>query len=442
MTFTLRSYLQGDHVVLDLETTTMETIATRPRPRAAGRADTNPDAPATRLSRRLVFLLAAACGLAVANLYYAQPLLALIARAFHAGMGAAGLIAILTQVGYAGGLAFLVPLGDVLERRRLVVGGLALASVALLAAALAPSILVLAALGLAIGGTSVVVQILIPFAADLAGEAERGRVIGTVMSGLLIGILLARTVSGVVAGATSWRVMYLLAAVLMVGLAAVLGRALPRSSPTASLAYPALLRSVLALLRDEAVLRRRALYGALGFAAFSAFWTTAAFVLAGPPYHYGATVIGLFGLLGVAGALVASLAGRLADHGYAHGATGGFAAAILASFGLLVLGGHALVPFIAGVLLLDLGVQGLQITNQSEIYRLGGGARSRITTAYMTSYFVGGAAGSAGAVALYGVAGWGGVCLLGAACAAAILSLWALAGDRGGTPARMEGAKA
>lgn len=412
---------------------------TMPRPRADGRSDIPPDA---RIARRLVFILAAACGLAAANLYYVQPLLALIARTFHAGTGAAGLVAILTQVGYAGGLAFLVPLGDVLERRRLVVVVLALVAAALVAAALAPSILALAAIGLAIGGASVVVQVLIPFAVDLADEAERGRVVGTVMSGLLIGILLARTVSGAVAGATSWRVMYALAAVLMVGLAAVLRRALPRSSPTAALPYPALLRSVLTLLREEAVLRRRALYGALGFAAFSAFWTTAAFVLAGPPYRYGATVIGLFGLLGAAGALVASLAGRLADRGYAHGATGGFAAAILVSFGLLVFGGHALVPFIAGVMVLDLGVQGLQITNQSEIYRLGGGARSRITTAYMTNYFVGGTAGSAGAVALYGVTGWGGVCLLGTACAAAILSLWALAGDRGGTSARMEGAKA
>jgi predicted MFS family arabinose efflux permease len=384
------------------------------------------------IPRRLVFILAAACGLAVANLYYAQPLLATIAREFHSGTEPAGLVVTLTQIGYALGLAFLVPLGDMLERRRLAVTILCVAAVALIGAALAPSLLVLALLGLAIGGASVVVQILVPLAADLAAPSERGRVVGTVMSGLLIGILLARTLSGLVAGATGWRWVYVLAAVLMVGLAVVLRRTLPRTQPTAGLSYPALLRSVLTILRDEAVLRRRALFGALGFATFSAFWTTAAFLLAGPPYRYSTSVIGLFGLLGVAGALMASLAGRLADRGHAHGATGGFAAAILASFGLIFLGGHALAALIAGIVLLDLGVQGLQITNQSQVYSLRPDARSRINTAYMTSYFVGGALGSAGAVLVYGLAGWGGVCLFGAACAAAILALWLATDTRRG----------
>lgn len=381
------------------------------------------------ISRRLVFILATACGLAVANLYYAQPLLATIAREFHSGTGPAGLVVTLTQVGYALGLALLVPLGDVLERRRLVVGVLLCAVVALVAAALAPSLLVLAVIGLVIGVASVVAQILVPFAADLAGEAERGRVVGTVMSGLLIGILLARTLSGLVAGAAGWRWVYALAAVLMLGLTLLLQRTLPRTRPTAALPYPLLLRSVFAILRDEPVLRRRALYGALCFATFSAFWTTASFLLAGPPYRYHTAVIGLFGLLGVAGAVIASVAGRLADRGHAHGATGAFAVAILASFGLLFLGGRVLAALVAGIVLLDLGVQGLQITNQSQVYRLRPDARSRINTAYMTSYFAGGALGSAGAVLVYGWEGWGGVCLLGVACAAAIMTLWATSGS-------------
>jgi len=378
------------------------------------------------LSRRHILLLAAATGLAVANLYYAQPLLAQIARSFHASDGQAGLVVTLTQVGYAAGLAFLVPLGDVPARYRLVVAVLLVAAAALALAAFAPSITLLALFGAAIGLTSVVAQILVPFAADLAADEDRGRVVGTVMSGLLIGILLARTVSGIVAALSSWRVMFGLAAILMVALAAVLWRALPRDCPTGPLSYGSLLRSILDLVRRNAILRQRSLYGALGFAAFSVFWTTAAFLLAGPPYHYGAALIGAFGLVGAAGALMASVAGRLADRGYARWTTLLFAACIAASFVLLYAGAHLLPVLIAGIIVLDIGTQGLHITNQSVIYSTGGGARSRLTTAYMTTYFVGGAAGSALSVAIYTVHGWGGVCVLGAALGAAAILLWLL----------------
>jgi predicted MFS family arabinose efflux permease len=210
----------------------------------------------------------------------------------------------------------------------------------------------------------------------------------------------------------------------MVGLSIVLWLSLLSRPPAAPLSYPVLLRSILTLIRRQPVLRLRMLYGALDFGAFTVFWTTAAFLLSRPPYGYGTAVIGAFGLIGVAGALIASVAGRLADRGSAPIMTGAFGLCILAAFVLLFAGAHALVPLIAGIIALDIGAQGLHITNQSVIYQLDRTARSRLTTAYMTSYFMGGAFGSALAVALYTARGWGGVCLLGGIIAALILALW------------------
>jgi len=381
-----------------------------------------PDAP---LSRRLVLVFAVACGLVVANVYYAQPLLETIARDFHAGSGAVGLVATLTQVGYAVGLALVVPLGDLLDRRRLIVTILCATTLALLAASAAPSVVALALVSLAIGGASVVAQILVPFAATLASDAERGRVVGTVMSGLLIGILLARTVAGLIGQVAGWRTVYGVAAALMVALIVVLWRELPRPQQhETTLTFGQLLGSLVPLIRKEPVLRRRAVYGALAFAAFSVFWTSVAFLLSRPPFGYSQAIIGLFGLVGVAGALSASVAGRLADRGHARAATGGFLIVTLAAFGLLALGARNVALLAAGVILLDLGVQGAQITNQSEIYRLRPEARSRLTTIYMTSYFVGGAVGSATSAVVFGLAGWSGVCLLGAGYIAAAVAFW------------------
>ncbi|MST32521.1 MFS transporter, partial [Acidimicrobiaceae bacterium USS-CC1] len=294
-------------------------------------------------------------------------------------------------VGYAVGLGLLVPAGDMLDRRRLVPAVLGLTALALVGSAAAPSIGVLIALAALVGAGSVAAQILVPLAASLASDQDRGRVVGTVMSGLLVGILLARTASGIVAGASSWRVVYVVAAAIVVGLAAVLAVALPREAPRPRLAYPALLRSIGTLWRAEPLLRRRAALGGLGFAAFSVFWTTMAFLLAGPPYHYSDTVIGLFGLVGAAGALCANAAGRLADRGHAPAATLGFSAAIAVSFLPIWFGRHSLAALIVGIVVLDIGVQGLHVTNQSLIYRLSAEARSRINAAYMVCYFVGGA---------------------------------------------------
>lgn len=379
----------------------------------------------TGISRRLVLVFAVATGVVVANNYYAQPLLDTIARQFHTTSAAVGLIVTLTQIGYALGLLFIVPLGDLLERRRLILTVLAGTSLALAGSALAPTIGWLAGLALLVGVTSVVAQVLVPFAASLAPEAARGRVVGTVMSGLLVGVLLARTFSGIIAQAAGWRTVYWIAAVLMLALIAVLWRELPRvGRAEAGLSYRQLLASVWELARTEPVLRRRSVYGALAFAVFSVLWTSIAFLLARPPYSYGQAVIGLFGLLGVAGALCASVAGRLADRGWSRISTGAFVALTLAAFALLALGATRLLPLIAGIVLLDLGVQGTHITNQSEIYRLRPEARSRITTAYMVTYFIGGSLGSFTSALAYGTAGWGAVCVLGAVVSAANVVVW------------------
>ena len=401
-------------------------VLTAPPSRPEGAADGSARAGlAGTISPALVLVLAAACGIAVANLYYAQPLLHELAAAFDASAAATGLVVTLTQAGYAAGLVLLVPLGDLVERRGLVVAVLGLAALALAGSALAGSLAVFELIALGVGCTTVAAQILVPMAADLAAPERRGRVVGVVMSGLLIGILLSRTLSGLVAAALGWRTVYWVAAALMVGLATTLRLVLPRDLPARRLRYPALLRSTGSLLRSEPVLRRRALLGALGFAAFSVLWTTLAFLLSGTPYHYGLAVIGLFGLVGAAGALCANLAGHLADRGWARPATLAFSLFAGAAFLLMLPGRTLLLPLIAGIVLLDVGVQGIHITNQTLIYRLRGDARSRLTSAYMTSYFVGGAAGSATAGGVYAGWGWTGVCVLGLAIAAALVGVWA-----------------
>src|SRR3954471_860089 len=266
------------------------------------------------LRRRTLWAMAVGCGLAVANLYYAQPLLADMGRYFGTTDRRMGLVAMLSQVGYALGLLLFVPLGDRLERRSFILTMLGAVTVALLGVAVAPSFAWLSAASLAVGVTTITPQLLVPFAAHLADPEERGRVVGTVMSGLLIGILAARTISGLVGEYLGWRAMYGVAAAVMVALALAMRALLPRSQPEDSgMSYLGLLRSIGGLLREEPVLRQSCLFGAMSFGAFSAFWTTLAFFLARPPYEYGSDVVGLFGLIGIAGAVAASVAGRLAD---------------------------------------------------------------------------------------------------------------------------------
>jgi predicted MFS family arabinose efflux permease len=385
----------------------------------------------------MVLLFAMATGLSVANLYYAQPILGTIASDFHSGSGTAGLIVTLSQAGYAVGLALLVPLGDLVVRRRLVPAVLAISTVGLVLSAIAPSVMMLIGVALLVGVGSVAAQILVPMAASMAKAGEQGRVVGTVMSGLLLGILLARTASGIVAGVSSWRVVYTAAAVLTAVLAIVLSRVLPDETPQTSVSYGTLLKTSARLLLTNRTLAFRSLLGALAFAAFSVFWTTMAFLLAGAPYHYSDLVIGLFGLVGAGGALCANFAGRWADRGLTTITTVVFAVCTTGSFALLWLGRDNLVLLIVGIVVLDIGVQGIQVTNQSVIYKLGQ-ARSRVNAGYMVSYFIGGALGSALGGAVHDSHGWVGVCVLGAAIGAAILVFAAISAARRG-PARPAG---
>ncbi|HET6812362.1 MAG TPA: MFS transporter [Acidimicrobiales bacterium] len=379
--------------------------------------------PGGRLDRGLVAVMAVATGLAVANNYYAQPLLPAIGRSLHLGPGVAGLIVTVAQAGYALGLILLLPLGDLVERRRLV----SLLSVATAAALVwlgaSPSAASLLPAALVVGAVSVLAQVLVPFAASLASPEERGRVVGMVMSGLLIGVLLARTVAGYLAETGTWRVVYFAAAGAMVVQAVVLYLRLPDYRERTGLSFPRLVGSVVTLLREEPVLRLRSVYGLFSFGTFSVLWTSLAFLLA-RRYHYSTGVIGLFGLIGAAGALAATLAGRFSDRGWARYSTGAASALLLGSWLLLWLGRSSLPALVLGIVALDVGAQGLHITNQGEIYRLRPEARSRLTAAYMVLYFAGGAAGSVSSATLYADLGWGGVCTAGAAFSAGAFGLW------------------
>ena len=379
---------------------------------AGASANTGPGAP-ERLSRGLVVLIAVATGAVVANLYYAQPILHQVARAFHSGPAATSSIITATQIGYAAGLLLVVPLGDLHPRRGLVARLFCVAAVALVACALAPSLWFFAVASVAVGGASVAGQVMIPFAADLAPAERRGRVVARVMTGLLLGILLARTVSGLVAQAAGWRAIYWLSAAVMVVFAAVLWRLLPAEGPRPHRSYVELVGSSLRLLAEEPVLRRRAWHGACAFAAFSVLWTTIAFLLSGSPYHYSNAVIGLFGLVGAGGIVAANLAGKLADSARVPATTISAGVLLAGSFVLLWAGRTSLAALITGIVVLDMGTQGMQITNQAVIYALRPDARSRINGAYMVCYFVGGAVGSLAAGTLYAGHGWAGVCLLG-----------------------------
>ncbi|HEY4828011.1 MAG TPA: MFS transporter [Solirubrobacteraceae bacterium] len=376
------------------------------------------------VSRPLVLLLALTCGAAAASLYYAQPLLHTIARAFSVSNSSAGLLVTVTQAGYVVGLALLVPIGDLLERRRLIAVMLVVTAAGLGLAAAAPSFSLFVLALAVVGVSAVVAQVVVAMSSSLAGDHERGSVVGTVMSGLLIGILVARTISGVLSELLGWRAVFVVAAVAMLLLAATLRVVLPKVPATERLPYPALLHSVLDLVKGEPLLRQRMLLGATAFGCFSVLWTSLAFLLSGPPYHYSNAVIGLFGLAGLAGALTAPVAGRLADRGHGRLAMSGAILVLLVSWGLLALGKSSVVALIAGIVALDLGVQAMHISNQSAVYSLHGQARSRLTTAYMVAYFMGGVILSAITSALYSSGGWGAVCVLGAATAAIGLLAW------------------
>lgn len=349
----------------------------------------------------LVWLLAIACGTTVANLYYSQPLLVVIARSLQVTDRAVGLIPTATQVGYALGILLFVPLGDLLERRKLIVTMLGITALTLGFAAASFNLTLLAVASFAMGMSTIAAHIMIPFAAQLTDPKERGRVVGTIMGGLLIGILVARTVSGFVGATLGWRAMYWIACGLTLALAALLWRVLPRSQPTLKLSYAKLMQSLFRIVQQQPVLREVSAIGALSFGAFSAFWTTLVFLLEQPPYHYGSEITGLFGLVGIVGAAAAPIVGRMADRKSPRlTATVGVATTTL-SFLLFWAWGHLLWGLIPGVILLDLGVQTTQISNQAQVYSLPADIHSRLNALYIMFYFVGGAIGS-----LLGAYGW------------------------------------
>lgn len=371
------------------------------------------DCMATRMPRGLVLLLAVASGAVVANLYYNQPLLAAIALDLKIPETRVGLIPTLTQIGYGLGLLFISPLGDRAERRRLITVMVLLAAMALGCTAVAGSAFLVLGFSLLVGLFSVVPQMIVPFAATLAGPMERNRVVGTVMSGLLIGVLLARTVSGVIGAHLGWRSVYWCAMAFMLVLALLLRIFLPYSRPGIAPRYHQLLGSLPGLLRELRPLQEAAFTGAIIFAAFSVFWTTLVFRLEAPPFHMGAQAAGLFGLVGAAGALAAALSGRLAGRVPPVGLVLGGLGLVLFSWVVLWFGDGSLWCLVAGAVLLDFGAQGTHVANQARIFASMPEARSRINTVYMVSFFLGGAVGSSAGAFAWTCQGWRGVCLTG-----------------------------
>ena len=374
----------------------------------------SPSPTARRLDGGLVWLMALTCGLVVANIYYNQPLLAAIGRTFHLSDSSASLVATATQVGYTLGMLFVVPLGDMLERKNLILLMLLGAAACLGLAAFAPSFALLAGASVLLGICSAVPQLLLPMAAHLAPEADRGRIVGRIMSGLLIGILASRTVSGYVGAHLGWRAMFEIAAGLMLALLGLLAWRLPQDRPNFAGSYGALMKSLLTLTRTLPALRRSAMVGGLLFAAFSVFWTTLTFFLEGPDYRYGSDVAGFFGVIGAVGALAAPLAGKAADTRGPDFAIGAGIVLALAAYVLMGLTGYHLAGLVLGVILLDVGVQSAHISNQTRIFSLVPEARSRLNTVYMTGYFTGGSLGSVLGGQAWTHFGWPGVCVLGA----------------------------
>jgi predicted MFS family arabinose efflux permease len=377
-----------------------------------------------------MLLFAVAGGVAVGNLYWAQPLLDFIARDLRTDTAAAGWLVTATQLGYAVGVFLFVPLGDLVARHRLVPLALLCSAVALAASAFAPTFGVLLVTLALVGLTTVAGQIIAPLAGDLADDASRGRVVGTVVSGILVGILVSRTVSGLIAGAFGWRAIYVVAAVLALVLAVLLRRAIPVLEARPRLSYPALLASVLRIVRRERAVRWGLVLGGTSFGVFTLFWTSLTFLLSAPPFSFSVTTIGLFGLVGLAGAAAAQRAGRLQDRGLGLPAIGVAWALVLVSFVVAGLGAASVAVLVVAVLLLDVAIQAHNITVQTRMFQVDPTARSRINTAFVTNNFVWGAVGSGAASFLWAHGGWTAVAVAGAVCSGFALTVWAV-GRRG-----------
>ncbi len=373
----------------------------------------------------LIWLSALACAAVVANLYYCQPLLDQMARSLSVSDTAVSAVPMLTQIGYALGILLFVPLGDRMRIRPLTLWLLAASVVLLTGAGMARSVTAMALFSLGIGVSCATPQILLPAVARLCRPEQRGPAVGRIMSGLLLGILLSRTVSGWVGHLLGWQAVFRLAALGMTGLGILLYLALPNTGGEAEEAYSALLGSTLRLLREEPLLQEACLTGAVLFAAFSVFWATLSYLLHSSSYHLGSETAGMFGLVGAAGAGAAQGAGRMADTLGARFQVGMGMAAILLSFFMLLAGGHSMAWLVLGVIVLDLGVQGGHVSNQTRVYSLRPGSESRLNTAYIVSYFIGGSLGTLAGTLGWERAGWTGVCVTGMGIALCGL-LWTL----------------
>jgi len=378
-------------------------------------------APRQAIGNAVLFSMAAACAVTVANIYYNQPMLGVMQRAFP--NGSTGLIPTATQLGYAIGLVATVPLGDVMDRRMLIIGQLLVLSLALAGLAAAPNAKLLVAASLAVGCAAAVAQQIVPFAASLAAPERRGAAVGIVMGGLLCGILLSRTLAGVVAASLGWRAMFWLAVPMTLAAAATMARTLPHDLPRPPVRYGQAMASLIKLWRGEEILRRATYVQSGLFAAFSVFWTILALHLEQPPFQVGPEIAGAFGVLGASGIVAAPIAGRLADRRGPRMAI--LFGAALACAAWLVFGLWTSLPgLVLGVLLLDFGVQSALISNQHVIYALAPEARSRINTVFMTGMFLGGGIGSAIAMLIWRAGGgWGAVSLLGFGVAALSLAI-------------------
>ncbi|WP_211166286.1 MFS transporter [Mucilaginibacter robiniae] len=376
-----------------------------------------------KLTSLVLWVMTIATGLVVANIYYNQPLLSDIARTYHVSNGTVGQIAMYTQIGYATGLLFVIPLADMFKRKRLMVINFIFIIIALLLAAVAPALWVLAVASYLIGVSSMIPQILVPMVAHLANPEERGKKIGFVMSGLLIGILLSRTISGLVGDYLGWRAMFYIAAGLMLLMWALIAWIVPEVEPDYKGTYLDLMKSLIAITRQEPQLRLAALRGALCFAGFSAFWTTIVFLLNTPAFHMGSTAAGAFGLVGAFGALAASVIGRLTDKKGTNQIITYTLLLVLASFIIFIFSSQSLIGLIIGVIVLDMGVQATHIANQAIIFSLNPNARNRINTVYMVTYFIGGSLGTFLATRMWGAYHWTGVCVIGLVLSVVVIAL-------------------
>ncbi|EMF0040556.1 MFS transporter [Enterococcus hirae] len=371
----------------------------------------------TTLTSSLILLLSITCGVVVANMYYIQPIGTKVATSLSVSTSAIGILTMLTQLGYALGLLFLLPLGDVVDRPKLIIRMAALSAISLLAAFFAPSFTLFACASFLIGLLSIVPQIIIPYGAVLAGPKARGKVMGTLLSGLLVGILLSRTVSGIVASLFSWRMIYLFALVLVAILTGLLYWKMPRTQikTTSSVSYLDSLKSLPYLVKTQRLLREASISGFFMFGTFSIFWSTLIFYISSPVYHWGTFEAGILAIFGLSGAVAAPIVGRLSDSYSERKIVGmGLAMQTLSFVALLVAGSHLVVLLVA-IILLDVGNQFGQVANQTRVQGLGEAASNRNNTVFMFMYFIGGATGSLLGTTMWQQFGWLGVTLTGLA---------------------------